>query len=29
VANEILERLRLEKSFIWPYDPNGFICDRR
>ena len=28
-AEEILERLRLRKSFIWPYDPHSFICDRR
>ena len=29
VADEILEILRLKKSFIWPYDPHGFICGRR
>lgn len=28
-AEETLERLRLKKSFIWPYDPHSFICDRR
>ena len=28
-AKEILERMHLKKSFIWPYDPHNFICDRR
>ena len=28
-VEEILERLRLKKSSIWPYDPHSFICDRR
>jgi len=28
-AEEILERMRLKRSFIWPYDPHSFICDRR
>ena len=28
-AKEILERLRLKNSFIWPYDPHSFISDRR
>lgn len=21
--------MHLKKSFIWPYDPHSFICDRR
>lgn len=28
-AEEILERMRLKKSFICLYDPHSFICDRR
>jgi len=30
-ANKILgEQLKLERSFWWvPYDPNGFICDKK
>jgi len=28
-AEEILEQMRLNKSFVWRYDPQGFICDRR
>lgn len=26
---EILEKMRLKKSFTWIYDPHNFICDRR
>lgn len=28
-ADEILQRLRLKKNFIWTYDPHRFICNRR
>lgn len=27
-AEEILEHLKLSKSFGWKYDPHSFICDR-
>lgn len=28
-AEEILEKMKLNKSFSWRYDPHSFICDRR
>lgn len=28
-AEEILERFKLKKIFVWRYDPQGFICDTR
>ena len=29
VVEEILEHMKLNKSFGWRYDPHSFICDRR
>lgn len=29
IAEEILKRMHLKKSIIWPYDPHSFICNRR